>query len=784
MKTSLLFTIAGIFVLSTLQVFSSVPAGLNPEMPSETQLANGKVLTVKVLSAGMINNMLGDTENRKVSIYLPPGYDENGNSYYPVIYMLSDVNGTNEDWFQTFSESNFPEVLDKSIKSGTIKPVILVFPDGKNKVGGSWYTNSEVSGNWEDFIVNDVVSYVDHYFRTLPFADSRGIAGKGMGAYGALKMATKYPGIFSAVYSLNALVDFETLINQEYIWGNSFKVAAEAIGYPTGDAFANRLLAMSVAFAPDPNKSTVKGNLPKSENGEIIKNVFEKWLNQDPLQMIQENTGNLKALKAITVDCSTSNAEIMLSGNYADALTKAGINHTFSFFSGNENIDLLNRVTGVMLPMFDKNLAHSLLEFDAKPCYTYSDVLKVSMIADGNVHVVPLNNNTSLQSSESITSVDEYVKANTEIEISLANLDKGIYKIYGISKDGFIGKSYLFGVNGGTPLVKICVTESHTGEMISTCQMTVNGMTCIPNENGEHCFNAEGEITVCMKKENYSDLTKSVTIYTDTTINVALVKDSYLQVVERGIGKPLFEAMVTQNNKATLTDNGGFTTVQNIQNGILECRIFKSGYFTEDVNMPLAPGKTAVVELTPKTADVDFVLVSEQGHLDGITIQLGDLLATSDQFGRVKFANVDTRKVYSYSVTPGITEATSGSVYLQTDTVLVIEVWTKNDNSGTEKNLSVAYIAEKSKQLVTGSREDIEREIMIYPNPATSFVTVQTSSIKGFTVELRSETGALLQKTKIEGTLHRINLSNLSNGVYFVTVKSDNFYRTQRIMKL
>ena len=108
----------------------------------------------------------------------------------------------------------------------------------------------------------------------------------------------------------------------------------------------------------------------------------------------------------------------------------------------------------------------------------------------------------------------------------------------------------------------------------------------------------------------------------------------------------------------------------------------------------------------------------------------------------------------------------------------------RNNNSGSESKLSVSENAEKSYNVITGSKNELDLEILIYPNPAKNEITVQTTSIKGFTVELRSATGALLQNLKTEGNLHRINLSNLSNGVYFVTVKSDNFYHTQRIMKL
>jgi len=90
----------------------------------------------------------------------------------------------------------------------------------------------------------------------------------------------------------------------------------------------------------------------------------------------------------------------------------------------------------------------------------------------------------------------------------------------------------------------------------------------------------------------------------------------------------------------------------------------------------------------------------------------------------------------------------------------------------------------KEGQITTEINENLAREIMIYPNPATNAVTVQSNNIIGFTVELKSASGALIYTSKIEGTSHQINLSNLSNCVYFVTVKSDNFYHTRRIMKL
>jgi len=768
MKTKLLFTIACIFISS--QVFSIIPAG--EEMQSETQFANGKVLTVKVHSPSIANNMLGDSEYRRVSVYLPPGYDQNSDKNYPVIYMLSDMNGTNEDWFQIAKNQLLTEVVDKSIRLGKIKPMIMVFPDGKNKFGGCWYTNSSVSGNWEDFVVNDLVNYIDQNFRTLPFAMSRGIAGKGMGGYGALKLVTTNPGVFNAVYSLNALVDFETLIRQPYIWDNSFKTAALATRYPTDDELANKLLGMAVAFAPDMDKTAIPGNLPKTETGEINQDVFEKWMENDLLKMIPQFTNNLKLLKAIKVDCSTADVKVMLNSNYSAALKTNGINHTISYFEG--NVDLLSRFTEVLLPMFSENLTHSLLEFNASTCYTYTDVLKATLKTDGSIFIVPNGANSNLKSIQENNVIKLDVKANQENEIPFAGLNKGIYKIYGVSNTGFIDKSHMFGLNGGEPEVTVCIIDSKTGKKMNTCGLKVNNEDCQPNENGDFCFSGEGMTTMCTQQKDYGRVEKSVMIYTDTTFVLSLAHDSYLQVVDKSYGAPVFEAVVTQHNKASLTGRNGFTTVQNLQDGMLECRIFKAGYFTEEVKMPLQPGATAVVALTPKKADVTFVLVGTEGHVQDGTIKLGNLSLKPDEFGRATFTGIDTRVEYIYTIENASYEKVEASLFPESNITLPIYL--------EPRSFGVPQL--KDEQLATGINEQLSREILIYPNPATDAVTVQTNGNKRLTVELSTINGTLIYKSKIEGTLHQINVSNLSNGVYFVTVKSDNYYHTRKITKL
>jgi S-formylglutathione hydrolase FrmB len=65
------------------------------------------------------------------------------------------------------------------------------------------YSNSVTTGNWEDFIAKELVSYIDKHYRTIAKAESRGLSGHSMGGYGALRIGQKNPGVFSSIYLLS-----------------------------------------------------------------------------------------------------------------------------------------------------------------------------------------------------------------------------------------------------------------------------------------------------------------------------------------------------------------------------------------------------------------------------------------------------------------------------------------------------------------------------------------------------------------------------------------------------
>ena len=143
----------------------------------------------QVVSAALAGNLLGDSATRYISVYLPPGY-EAGHKRYPVLYLLQSFRG------RALDPSAVAAALDGLIAAGQSREMILVFTDGFNALGGSWYLSSSTVGDWDKFITQELVSHIDGTYRTLASRDARAITGCSMGGYGALHLAFAHPDVF------------------------------------------------------------------------------------------------------------------------------------------------------------------------------------------------------------------------------------------------------------------------------------------------------------------------------------------------------------------------------------------------------------------------------------------------------------------------------------------------------------------------------------------------------------------------------------------------------------
>ncbi len=312
-----------------------------------------------VISPSLKGNLLGDSHEREIQVYLPPSYHlTKGN--YPVVYFLMGYNSRNLDPYREVKAGHFKLINDKVIK-GQVNEVIVVYVAGSNLFRGSFYYNSPVTGNWSDFVTKDVISHIDKNYRTIANKNSRAICGSSMGGYGALNLAMLHPELFCGAYGIspglyNENGFFESqIVKREGNLANMLDVVDKFSNMPKEEAHSafinfldtltNRTLFFSMAYgvAHAPNLDHAPYFHPpyKVMNNDtvVIKEYWQMW--QDGFGGIEKEVvmykKNLQQYKVFGISCGYNEGNIwLLEGCYylSEMLKQNKINHVFYMHEG------------------------------------------------------------------------------------------------------------------------------------------------------------------------------------------------------------------------------------------------------------------------------------------------------------------------------------------------------------------------------------------------------------------------------------------------------------------
>jgi len=340
---------------------------------------SGSITETVIPAPSLQDNLLGDPAKQRLSIYLPPGYEASPDKRYPVLYLLHGFTGTNRTWLiDPESADNEPVVdprdggyqhagflkrerLDSLIVAGTVPELIVVAPNGRNAYKHSFYVNSPVTGRWEDYVVEDVVGYVDANYRTLPTASSRGIAGHSGGANGALFIAMRHSDVFGSVYamapccsgqtfSLPLLEDPDTGLptpfwEEVYTRIHSLSTTDQLSNTFTDrreDFYVNAELAASAAFAPNPDRAPFYSDyLFEMRDGDLALNrsALEQRLSLSLFRLIDQYESDLRSLRGILIDYGEHEMEDLVAGNseLAEVLAQRGIPFILEVYAGGDH---------------------------------------------------------------------------------------------------------------------------------------------------------------------------------------------------------------------------------------------------------------------------------------------------------------------------------------------------------------------------------------------------------------------------------------------------------------
>lgn len=306
-------------------------------LPWSADLA-GRLEARVIDSRALRDNPVGDPHERPLWVYVPPGYDHSPGTRYPTVYVLQGYTGHVHMWAnrQPFRQP-FIETADALFASAT-PPCIVVYVDAWTAYGGSQFVDSPGTGRYHTYLCDDVVAFVDAEYRTIPDRESRAITGKSSGGFGAMITPMQRPDVFAALathagdslYELCYLRDVGAAVRalRRYDgdparWWADF-TSRTAFTRPE-DGLLLGLYGVAACFSAEPDGTP---RLPfDTLTGRIIPELWQRWLDLDPVRMAARHADALRSLRAIWVDAGTSDEHFLDLGAlaYRQQLAEVGV---------------------------------------------------------------------------------------------------------------------------------------------------------------------------------------------------------------------------------------------------------------------------------------------------------------------------------------------------------------------------------------------------------------------------------------------------------------------------
>jgi S-formylglutathione hydrolase len=484
--------------------------------------------------------LLKEVNPQTAYIYLPPSYYIDTLKRYPVVYFLPGF-GSPASYFSSY--------MDGTIGTGNAKEMIIVTPNSMSKIVGSFYVNSPLTGNWDDYISIDLVNYMDNNYRTISKPEARAITGHSMGGFGALNLSMLHPDIFCIGYGLSPGLFGEkgvmtsqilttTAKNCYFAFVESIKDLSRAEAHKayikaisfTINGDNQFSFAYGSAFSADTTLTAPYLNFPFSKNGTqmvtdsaFLKNYENGFGNLK--EKVVKYKSNLEKLKGYVIDYGTNDEYSWIPQGciyYDKLLTEAGIKHEYRPFSGGHSSNLDSRIKEYMLPF-----CSSRLEFDSAHFNTEGRLTGVKLnniVGTTTIDTVSKTIQVIVKPSADLTKIKLalYISLGAKIKPAsnvVTDFSKGSIDYLITSEDGKKSESWTVTVLKETTSINDFGTE--------------NELLVYPNPASDHLYLKceEKNISVQISDINGKVVLKTVS-NNKSSINISSLKDGmyFIQV--------------------------------------------------------------------------------------------------------------------------------------------------------------------------------------------------------------------------------------------------------------
>lgn len=215
----------------------------------------------------------------KVIVICPDG---EANQRFPAFYLLHGYSGNERTWLGI--KPDLPQMADRD-------GIMVICPDGEN----SWYWDSPLhkDSQFETFVSEELVDYIDSHYPTIANREHRGISGLSMGGHGGMWLGIRHKDVFGAAGSMSGGLDIR----------------------------------------PFPNNWQMKKQLGEKAENE------ERW---NDFTAINQLDGLKNNELAIIIDCGADDFFLEVNTQFHQELLRRGINHDFTIRPGRHDTPYWN----------------------------------------------------------------------------------------------------------------------------------------------------------------------------------------------------------------------------------------------------------------------------------------------------------------------------------------------------------------------------------------------------------------------------------------------------------
>ena len=138
--------------------------------------------------------------DKRMHVYLPPGYEKDEKTRYPVLYLNHGGGDDDSKWTDAGRDGGHAQfILDNLVAAGKAKPMIVVMPDTRGIASPNPPKPGEDDAVTQEYL-KDIIPYVEKHYRAKTGRESRALAGLSMGGFVVMNTGLSHLDTFGELY--------------------------------------------------------------------------------------------------------------------------------------------------------------------------------------------------------------------------------------------------------------------------------------------------------------------------------------------------------------------------------------------------------------------------------------------------------------------------------------------------------------------------------------------------------------------------------------------------------